>query len=328
MWLLGRIVFGDIYLEVILRGRAKKEVLKNSLVRGGNDILKPIFDPFYGYRFPKIEEIVGGPEETFNALEELASEGVLIKKHFRNHLQCPYCGSLNLNALPTCLNCGSFNVKKTSLVEHLRCGYIGSEELFRKDGKLVCPSCGMELKRLGEDYRNVGTWFECKDCGLKFDTLNISLACLNCGKVFPVRDSNIKEFYIYVLSEEMEKRRIKEEELVKPVVLLFEEEGYIVSPTGVVTGVSGASHRFDVVAEKDGERVLVDIIRSNQAVGEFSVLHVFVKSLDVGNSKSILIVIPDLTETASKLANQYNLKIIKAKNIKEAVTNLREILRS
>lgn len=82
------------------------------------------------------------------------------------------------------------------------------------------------------------------------------------------------------------------------------------------------------MAEKDGERVFVDIIRSNQAVGEFSVLHVFVKSLDVGNSKSILVVIPDLTETASKLANQYNLKIIKAKNIKEAVTNLREILRS
>ena len=52
----------------------------------------------------------------------------------------------------------SFNVRKSALIEHLRCGYIDTEDRLHEEGKLVCPKCKRELVSQDTDHRKAGIW--------------------------------------------------------------------------------------------------------------------------------------------------------------------------
>jgi hypothetical protein len=54
-------------------------------------------------------------------------------------IYCPKCGSANVSAQYCCHSALSFDIKKSSLIEHIERGYLDAEENFARGDGLFCP---------------------------------------------------------------------------------------------------------------------------------------------------------------------------------------------
>ena len=88
-----------------------------------------------------------------NVLQNLAKKGVLESKFFDRVLTCPECDSPEVYSKYACPKCDSYDVEYTELLEHIKCGYIGSRDKFMKDASLVCPGCQAILTEEAVTYR-------------------------------------------------------------------------------------------------------------------------------------------------------------------------------
>jgi hypothetical protein len=123
-------------------------------------------------------------EKALAAFEVLEDLGLVKRSPAGAVLRCPKCGSTRLRAYLTCRFCGSPLIVKTRLIQHVVCGYTGEEEEFRKGKRLICPKCGLELKREGGDYIVIAEIFKCLNCGARQRNPEIRLECLECGHHF------------------------------------------------------------------------------------------------------------------------------------------------
>lgn len=120
--------------------------------------ITPVFDLEFGYRYPDVEKgLTKKPEESREFLERLAKVGVLERKLYAMGLRCPKCESPNVDARYVCPFCGSIDVKKDALIEHVTCGYIDVMTNFKSDGDYVCPKCHNKLAP--GSYRMAGSWY-------------------------------------------------------------------------------------------------------------------------------------------------------------------------
>ena len=91
-------------------------------------------------------------------------------------------------------------------------------------------------------------------------------------------------------------------------------------------GKSGANHMFDVVAQsKDatGKATVIDLATSVEGpVSEQSVIALFAKIFDVSPQRAFLIAIPRMSDNGKKMAELYNIRLIEARDQKEAVKSL------
>ena len=122
-------------------------------------------------------------------LESLASQGILNKEFFDRFLLCPQCRSANLRPTTYCPKCGSGNITRGRVLEHLICGYVGLEDEFLARGTLICPKCKAELRKQESDYRSLGLMRKCQVCGDVFPTAvppSITLAiCTSFRRCIP-----------------------------------------------------------------------------------------------------------------------------------------------
>ena len=123
-------------------------------IRGGKiEVVEPTFSYEHGVRYPVLSEITGASAESLEPiLNELSSLEVLTSSVVDNVAVCPVCGSHRLTMQMRCPTCGSPNLLKGTMIEHLPCGHLDIEENFRKGEQLVCPGCGKTLKPIGLDY--------------------------------------------------------------------------------------------------------------------------------------------------------------------------------
>ncbi len=150
-----------------------------------------------------IEEGEGG-----GILEALEAKGYIAKEEIDRAVRCPLCGSYKVRTRLMCPHCGSFRVIPTKLIQHTVCGYTAPEAEFRKGkGALVCPSCGLELKKEGEDYVVFGKIFFCEDCKRMFKTPKIVFTCENTNTVahqpgfkFTPQEADVSSLYKYYLT--------------------------------------------------------------------------------------------------------------------------------
>lgn len=147
------------------------------------------------YRYYEAEEILQtSPEETLELLNQL-SEAEILEKVLLMQPACPTCKSTELVTKPGCPFCGRSELKKVVAIEHLRCGYLGSEELFSAEGQLVCPMCGESLGN--SDQRRNGNAFECISC-LKVTTNPVLLQeCKSCAKIHDHESVELKPVYTF-----------------------------------------------------------------------------------------------------------------------------------
>ncbi len=303
------------------------QVFLNKFLSGEISDLEPTYDPKRGYIYPTVEAIVGDYSRAEAFLNKLYNAGILERKLYDKIIFCPKCDSPNISVHYCCPYCKSFDVQKSSLIEHVKCGYMDVEENFHKNNKFICPKCHEELKKIDVDYRKAGIWCTCKECGKNFDIPNVSHFCRECRGNFTFEEILIKSVYSYSLTEVARNEAALGWVLIAPIREFLKEEGFQVESPAFLKGKSGANHLFDIVAYRQGGKkaTVIDLATSNESVvSEQPVIALFAKIFDVSPDHAYLIAIPRMSENGKKMADLYNIQIIEAKNQKEAIKTLKE----
>ncbi len=309
----------------VYRDHRAQQILSKFL-SGEFERLDPVYDSKYGYSYPVVEAIVGDHAAAEAFLDHLYEIGILKREVFDKIINCPRCGSSGVSVRYCCPYCKSFNVKKSSLVEHIQCGYIDIEDRFKENDKMVCPRCHNELTKPDVNYRKAGVWCACNDCGKNFDIPVPSHFCRGCKNTFTFEDAVYRDVFSYSLNQEVMKEAGLGYILVAPIQEFFQSRGFTVESPGFLKGKSGASHMFDVTASKgDIARhvFVIDLATSAEdVVSEQSIIAMFAKVYDVAPDKACLIAIPKMSDNGRKLADLYKIDLIEAKNQKEAMKAL------
>ena len=290
--------------------------------------LEPIYDHKRGYRYPIVETIVGDASGVEAFLNKLYEAKMLERKLYDKTIYCPKCNSPSISVRYCCPYCKSFDVQKSSLIEHVKCGYMGVEENFQKGNKLICPKCHEELKKLDVDYRKAGIWCTCNECSKTFDIPVVSHFCRDCHGNSPFEEITIKEVYIYSLPEHVREEAALGWVLIAPIREFLIEEKFDVESPAFLKGKSGANHLFDIVASRGQikrETIVIDLAASHEnMVLEQPVIALFAKIFDVSPDHAYLIAIPKMSENGKKMAELYKIQVIEAKDQKEAINTLKE----
>jgi transcription elongation factor Elf1 len=302
------------------------QVFLSKFLSGEVTELKSAYDSKLGYRYPLVEAIVGEASSAESFLNRLYEAGVLERKLYDKIVHCPKCGSANVSVHYCCPYCNSFNVEKSALVEHVKCGYMDVEENFRKGDKLVCPKCNEALKKLDVDYRKAGVWCDCKNCGKSFDIPVTSHFCRDCQANFTFGDAVIKDVYTYSLKAEVREEAAPGWVIIVPIIDFLRENRFGVESPAFLKGKSGANHMFDIAAFKGGAKrstTVIDLTTSiGNTVSEQPIIAMFAKIYDVSPDNAYLIAIPKLSEDGRKMAGMYKIQVIEAKDQEEAIRAL------
>lgn len=305
------------------------QVFLNKLLSDEISELEPVYDPKIGYRYPNVEAIVGDALSAENFLNGLHEAGILERRLYDKIISCPKCGSVNVSVRYCCAYCKSFDIQRSALVEHVKCGYMDVEENYRKGNKLICPKCHEELKKPDVDYRKAGTWCACKDCKKSFDVPVVTHFCRDCHESLTFEDVAIKDVYSYSLNEEAREEAAHGWVIVAPIRDFLVESGFEVESPAFLKGKSGVNHVFDIVAYegKAKKMCVIDVAKSvENTVSEQPVIALFAKIFDVSPEHAYLIAIPKITDNGRKMAELYNIRVIEVKNQKEAIKVLKEEL--
>jgi hypothetical protein len=310
---------------------SRVQLFISKFLSGEITAVSPIYDLEQGYRYPIVEDITGDRAGATEFLENLAELGILRRKLYDKTLHCSNCGSANVSIRYCCPYCSSFDVSKSSLIEHIRCGYIDTEEHFREADKLMCPRCHVELTKPDMDYRKAGVWCTCNECGKSFDIPITSHFCRNCHHNFGFEEAIYKDVYSYSMTEEAMQEASLGWILIAPIREFLQSRGFQVESPGFLKGKSGANHMFDIIAYRSGNSEnanAFDLATSTgDAVSEQAVIAMFAKVFDATPNRACLIAIPKLNNNAKKLAVLYKIDLIEAKGQDEAIDALEACLR-
>ncbi len=255
-------------------------------------------------------------------LDRLAGTGILKKERYLSEILCPSCGSSTLRDKYTCTFCRGDRLESGEMIEHYACGNVDFEVKFQKDGRLVCPKCGKELKVIGTDYRRVGRVFRCDDCGRDSSIPRITHVCQNCGTVSTWEQVRLRILHQYRINEEKKKEIDSLTGIYLPLLEFMQKEGLKVESPAFLEGESGVEHSFDILARNDGRRTVFDIVTGRDSVDETAVITFFAKALDVAHDESVLISVPKASERAKRLCKLYNIALVEGDSIDEILASM------
>ena len=306
------------------------QLLLSKFISGELSALTPVYDPNYGYRYPVVEAIAGEPRTTDEFLKKLFETGILKRELYDKIVYCPKCNSANVSTHYCCPHCKSFDVRKSSLIEHVQCGYIDTEEHYRVGQKLVCPKCRKELIKPDVDYRKAGVWCTCNECGKSFDIPVTAHFCRNCHQNFIFEESLYKDAYSYKMSENVMQEAALGWIMIAPIKEFLENRGFEVEAPGFLKGKSGAGHMFDIRASQAGISRNVTVIdlatATNDEASEQPVIAMFAKVYDTAPDKALLIAIPRMSKNGKKLAALYKIELVEAKDQKGVLKGLQALM--
>ncbi len=264
-----------------------------------------------GITYPEVAAVFPNStkDEVSRLLDKLRTNGLLDARLLDKVSICPECGGTKSYPKYFCPRCSSFDVGRASIIEHFRCGYIGSEENFREGNEIICPKCRSELKDV--DFRRIGTAFECKSCHTRFESPRVSNKCSSCGNIYTFRDAKYTSTYSYMISESAKQMIAKESIQLAPVVSYLRNHGFEVSLDQKLVGRSGATHEFRIVARNAGIVVLADFAFEAE---ENTVIRLFAKKYDLTPTLALLITFTEPTETQRKVSLIYGVNIVALKN--------------
>lgn len=305
----------------------KVQLLINKFISNKLGTMNPVYAPKHGFSYPTVDDVLGDSSQTEDFLEKLFKGGVLERELYDKIIYCPSCNSANISVHYTCPHCKSFDIKKSALIEHIKCGYIDIEDRFQKDGDLVCPRCNKELTSPDVDYHKAGVWCTCNKCTKSFDIPVPSHFCRECHENFAFDDVIYKDVYSYHLTPEAAKEMNLGYALTVPVIEFLEDLGFEVESPGFLNGKSGTRHMFDLTAVFAGEKqntTVIDFATSSvDVVSEQSVISMFAKIFDTNPDKACLVAIPKMSENGRKLASLYKIQLIEGKNQNSAIEALK-----
>lgn len=278
-----------------------------------------------GFVYPIVEQTarVKG-QEAVAIVESLTDKGILRRSFFDRLLRCHRCQSMNLRPSTHCPKCGSGDIVRGRIFEHLACNYVGVEDEFTAKGKYICPRCKLELRTVGADYLSRGVLQKCRDCGEIFSAPLIKWRCLKCSSL--VAEDEIGEVNVYAYSLDEGKRNWLEFELQPKVRFLefLRQHGYKVTQNARVKGRSGAEHSIDILATRDDgvvtHNVAIGVEIARDRIGLDRIMDFDVKVFDSGVHDKVLIIIPALGEEAAKFASYHGIKVLEPTDLDMLLT--------
>lgn len=312
----------EVTQAIELVGNEKAMKLVTKMLAGNILEIHPQLDftSELGFSYPVIEKLIEGEgKQVISILESLAATGILHKNFFDRLLRCPQCQSVNLRPTTHCPKCGSGNIARGRILEHLGCNYVGLEGEFISKGKYACPKCYQVLMAIGSDYRSLGMLYKCYDCSDVFSLPQIKWSCLKCSSISA--EDKVIDTNIYAYSFNEAKRSWLEFEL-KPKHQLIEflkQRGYKVAENATVKGRSGAEHNIDILATRDDGIINYTIAIGIKIAGEKIELDEIFdfddKAYDIGIHDKILIIVPELGREAEKFASQQRIKVLEVRDL-------------
>jgi len=314
---------------IAITGDSRLIHLFEHLVTESKSMLIPSFDPYTGYAYPDIMQVCSAsPQESLEIADKILSLGLGTKEYHDQVLRCPYCGAEQIKVVFHCPFCNSTQLYKELLLEHIHDGVIGPVSRFKRNGDaLVCPSCGARLSEEGRDYRTVGVWYRCLGCYKQAPTPKIAYSCRGCRKEVTAHGLVVSSIWSLAINKEALREFSRLHIAIRPVVDLLRRSGYITNSPAALTGRSGVVHSFDVVGlDRTGRTVAADIMVSKEVLDESVIVRLFAKVLDTSPTKTVLICVPGMAETAKKLASTYGIIILEGRSVSEAIAPLPDIL--
>ena len=279
-----------------------------------------------GFVYPVVEQAVKVKgKEAVGIVESLTDKDILKRSFFDRLIRCHRCQSINLRPSTHCPKCGSGDIARGRILEHLACGYVGVEEEFTTKGKYICPRCKLELRTLGTDYQSRGVLRKCRDCSEIFNVPLIKWRCLKCSSLSD--EDQISEVNIYAYSLDETKRNWLEFELQPKVQFLefLKRHGYKVTENARMKGRSGAEHSIDMLATRDDgvitHNIAIGVEIARDKIGLDRIMDFDVKAFDSGVHDKVLIIIPALGEEAAKFADYHGIKVFDPKDLQTLLTS-------
>ncbi len=304
-----------------------RDLLRRLLEDGNNVEIIPKYNPGLGFEYHSTISTLNIAETdklSKATLENLTQLGILKKTFFDSVSVCPNCQSTLLTLHNRCPKCKSHNVFKTSLTEHIPCGYIDQRDKYIND---TCPKCGQTL--VEGQYRNMGRWYVCQECSEKFENPEFDLVCRSCNKNFMIKEAQVVDIPKFSLNLQRRKEIRQNVESLENIQHLLTDLGFSVEIPGLVFGQkSGMQHHFSLIAKKliDGqERVIaIDHAVSETEVATSPVILYLYKTSEVTVDVPIFVAIPQLNETAKKIAQGHNILLIEGSITEpEAITKIK-----
>lgn len=282
-----------------------------------------------GLRYLDAEEIMNLLKENVRTvLEELVDDGILVKELLETRLTCPKCSSLKASLKLVCPACNSLSIKKGEAVEHVGCGHIDFETVFKNpEGGMTCPRCNSPLS-IDRDYRRLGFLYKCLVCGEFSKAPKRILACGECGQEYSEEDGIPFEIYGYSFNEGR-KEIIEAEALdLSPAVKNIRTSFWEAETSVFLKGRSGLEHPFTLIAYRPSGRndketnIMVDVVFEKKRVDEVSVISFFSKILDFTVKHAVLIGVPSISDEAKRLSESYGITALECSEMEKVVETL------
>ncbi len=288
-------------------GENESEELLRKLIKKGVLQLKPTLDKA-AVRYVEAEEAWNADSSQVKIMLDDLMKRNLLKSEFLNRvLTCPHCGSPDMHSKYACPRCKSDNVGFTELLEHMKCGNISPKDTFVKGAFLVCPRCQNVLAESGSDSRVIGNFYQCEKCGYRFDRPDVVHICMNCGATSTHQTAKYDKVFKYTIVDEIAKELQRELPVLKSLKKTLADRGFRVQTRARVKGVSGAESVFDIMAEKDDVRLVIDISTTGD---KNDIIGLLAKKVDVNPTRAAII---DLSgsDVQTSLAKVYDIIVLK-----------------
>jgi predicted RecB family endonuclease len=116
-------------------------------------------------------------------------------------------------------------------------------------------------------------------------------------------------------------------ELIALMKQTLEVRGVKVEVPGVAQGASRTRHSFDLMANKDGRRIAVDVrLAGTEGVELREVLETYAKSLDAKMKSTVIVAMPNATSEARRSAKSFGLLLVEGSDASQVVELLSEAL--
>jgi len=103
------------------------------LLRNITVVVSPQALPTDEVTYPQLQSVLGEHAADANStLGRMAAAGVLIETLADKVPACPECNSKQVSTRYLCSQCYSFDIDRSFLFEHLKCGKVASDDSFRK----------------------------------------------------------------------------------------------------------------------------------------------------------------------------------------------------
>jgi len=298
------------------------------MLRSPRTPIGPEILPTDEIRYPDLDQVFGGrSEDAREWLDKMVEAQILVPDLIDKAPACPECGSPQLSTRYMCPKCFNYDIARSYLYEHLKCGKVASDDTFKKGDQLICPKCQTVLHNYGIEYRAVGAWYQCNYCKESFNVPAINHVCRPKRHQFATDRTRLVPVYQYRLNPSALSQIRREVLVYSDAVSMLEDLGLTVAAPQTIVGKSGQGHPFDIVVTVKGrwggaKTVAIDFLSSDQMLPAESVRSFSTKVKDARPSESYLVAVPGLTDEAKALAGKMKVTFIEGPTLKEAATAL------